>query len=60
MDCPSFYIDELKDTFTFLTPLIIIISYMFTLLMNIGNICTEKQTKMKVCYQISLDFLVFT
>ena len=48
MNCPSYYIDELRDTFWFLTPLVIMIAYLFTILMNIGIICAEKETKMKV------------
>nr|QUF59431.1 ATP-binding cassette transporter Abca3-like3 [Brachionus angularis] len=47
IDCPEYFNDELKSSFGFIIPLIIEISFMFTLLINIGIIVREKQTKMK-------------
>ena len=48
IDCPGYNNDDLKSQFGFLVPIIIEIAYMFTLLINIGNIVAEKQSKMKV------------
>ena len=40
-------------------PLIIEFAFMFTLLINVGNIVTEKQTKMKVIYfEIIIKFFL--
>ena len=48
MDCEEHYNDQLKSQFSFIVPLIIELSYIFTLLVNIGVIVNEKTTKMKV------------
>lgn len=47
-DCPEYYKDEIKSSFSFINALIIEIAFLFTLLMNVGNMVLEKQTKMKV------------
>jgi len=47
-DCPEYYKDEMKSSFSFINALIIEIAFLFTLLMNVGNMVLEKQTKMKV------------
>nr|UOU03316.1 ATP-binding cassette subfamily A3-like 3 [Brachionus rubens] len=44
--CLEYFNDELKASFGFLIPLIIQISFMFTLVKNLGQIVREKQTKM--------------
>ena len=49
-DCPSYHRDDLKSTFNFIIPLIIQIAFMFTLIINVGNIVYERQTKMKVFF----------
>jgi hypothetical protein len=62
-DCLDYYRDELKGSFNFIIPLIIEIAFMFTLLINIGNIVNEKQTKMKVtlnnCFVLNNRFFMF-
>jgi hypothetical protein len=55
-NCQEHNQDDLKSEFSFMVPLIIEFSFMFTLLINVGNIVTEKQTKMKV---IKSYFLIF-
>jgi hypothetical protein len=53
-DCPEYYKDEMKSSFSFINALIIEIAFLFTLLMNVGNMVLEKQTKMKVKKKSSL------
>lgn len=48
LPCPTYLNDELKATFAFFIPIIIIIIFLFSLLTNISYIVNEKKTKMKV------------
>ena len=52
-DCPSYHRDDLKSSFNFIIPLIIELAFMFTLVINVGNIVTERHSKMKELLQIS-------
>ena len=45
--CPGYDSDVLKSTFAFFSVIIIQIAFLFTLIVNLGNIIVEKQTKMK-------------
>lgn len=47
-NCPSYVTDNLKSRFGFFTPLVIQLAFMITLLVNVGNVVVEKETKMKV------------
>ncbi len=44
---PAYSNDILKTRFLFFVTLLIQFTYVFTLIVNIGNIVLEKQTKMK-------------
>ena len=46
-NCPSYNDDIFKTRFSFFAVLLITIAYLFTLVVNLGNIIVEKQTKMK-------------
>ena len=45
--CPTYNNDIFKTRFSFFILLLITIAYLFTLVVNLGNIIVEKQTKMK-------------
>jgi hypothetical protein len=45
--CPSYNFDIFKTRFSFFAILLTTIAYLFTLVVNLGNIIVEKQTKMK-------------
>lgn len=45
--CQSYYRDEIKARFGFFFSIIIAITFIFTLIVNIGNMIVEKETKMK-------------
>ena len=45
--CPGYDNDVFKTNFAFFPVIIIQISFLFTLIVNLGNIIVEKQTKMK-------------
>ena len=45
--CPGYDSDIFKTNFAFFPVIIIQISFLFTLIVNLGNIIVEKQTKMK-------------
>lgn len=47
LNCPKHSIDELKSTFSFLTGVIIEISFIFTLISSLTYMVGEKQSKMK-------------
>jgi hypothetical protein len=46
--CPEYKNDILKSRFSFFITILIQFAYIFTLIVNIGNIIIEKETKMKV------------
>jgi hypothetical protein len=45
--CPDFLKDDLSMGYKFFIYILIIVAYIFTLIVNLGNIVLEKQTKMK-------------
>lgn len=47
-DCPTSDIDILKNRFSFFLTILIEAAYVFTLIVNLGYIIVEKETKMKV------------
>ena len=47
-NCPGYDNDLLKANMSLFPYILILVSYIFTLVVNLGNIITEKQTKMKV------------
>jgi hypothetical protein len=53
-DCPGYYNDELKASFGFIVPLIIQLSFLFTLLINLGEIVSEKRSKMRVRLSLNI------
>ena len=54
MNCPAYINDSLKSTFGFLPSIIIVVAFLFTILVTVGSIVVEKQTKMKVKFVISI------
>nr|QUF59430.1 ATP-binding cassette transporter Abca3-like2 [Brachionus angularis] len=46
-DCPEYDNDIFKTRFSFFPLIIVQIAFLFTLIVNLGNIIVEKQTKMK-------------
>ena len=50
--CPESSIDVFKTRFSFFVAILLQFTYVFTLVVNIGNLIVEKQTKMKVNYKI--------
>jgi hypothetical protein len=50
LDCPDFTRDEFKASFGFIPPLIIQISFIISLLINLGYVVDEKQSKIKVTW----------
>ena len=53
-DCVGFKRDELKARFAFFPPIIIDVAFLFTLIVTIGKIIAEKETKMKVNIKLKL------
>jgi hypothetical protein len=47
-DCAGFVQDDMISTFAFFYPIIISMSYLFTMLATMGHIVQERATKMKV------------
>ena len=47
-NCPAYNADVLKSRFNFFFIILIEFAYVFTLIVNLGNIIVEKETKMKV------------
>jgi hypothetical protein len=46
--CLEYENDIFKSRFSFFPLILICLAYIFTLIVNLGNIITEKQSKMKV------------
>ena len=53
-NCPASDFDILKKQFSFFIIILIQFAYVFTLIVNLGYMITEKQTKMKVSYFVIL------
>lgn len=49
-NCQQYYNDLVNARFSFLPPLVITLAFLFTVIVTVGNIVVEKQTKMKVIY----------
>ena len=47
-NCYSYISDQLKSKFGFLPPILVVITFLFTAIVTVGNIVVEKQSKMKV------------
>ena len=48
LNCPQYDNDVFKANFSFFTLILIEMSFIFTLIVNLGSMIAEKQTKMKV------------
>ena len=62
MNCPTYDNDIFKSRFSFFPLVIIQIAYLFTLIVTLGNIIVEKQSKMKVNFLFQkrkLNFIYF-
>ena len=49
-NCDGYDDDSMRSSFAFFPYIIICVAYMFTLVVNLGQIIEEKESKMKVIY----------
>jgi len=47
-NCPGYDNDLFKTNFSFLSFVIIVVAFLFTIVVNLGQIIVEKESKMKV------------
>ena len=49
-NCPGYNDDPLKSVFSFFPMMLIEFAFIFTLIVNLGSMVNEKQSKMRVKY----------